>query len=177
MNPRILVLTLLVGAFGCKTDEDRCHEAQTAAQQAWSAYIDVSTERKPAVAKRLSNAHLAMLQMSRSLGAAATAETNQLYDRGSAWQRHYEVALTQACRRDPDCAVVEKERDHAKADADTIEQRIALATSARKAAVTDPESAWSAAKEVEVEPTRPTSVAADLASKTAADTCGVDRGL
>lgn len=183
MNPRIIPFAFAIAAIAaacisaCKSDADRCHEAQVAAQQAWSAYVQASTKRKPQIANRLANAHIAMRRMSKALSAAATEEANKLYDRGSAWQRHFEVALTQACRRDPDCAAIEKERDHAKADADAIDGRIALATAARKQAVSDPESAWLAAEAVELEPKIPASVAADLAAKAAADTCGIDRGL
>lgn len=179
MTPRILAFAFAISAtaaLGCKSDADRCHEAQIAAQQAWATYVETTVERKPHVAKRLANAHLAMRRMDKQLNAVAAEETNKLYDRGSAWQRHYEVAVTLACRRDPACADIEKERDHAKVDADTIDGRIALARIAQKLATDDAASAWNAAKAVETERNIPASVAAELAAKTAADTCGVDRG-
>jgi hypothetical protein len=159
--------------LSCASAEERCRAAQNAAQQAWVDYEDALSARKATVVSAQAKAQQSQRQLSGRIDAIASAESHRLYDPGPAWQRQYEVAFIQACRRDPECAALEKERARIDAEAATLEKRIANVTHARNQALTAPPTAWKAAQAVEVESDDPRSMAADQAARAAADACDV----
>lgn len=168
----VLSCLILVGT-ACKSAEERCHEAQVEAQHAWDDYLAALNARNAVVTAAQAKAKNATREISKKIDAIASEETHRLYDPGAAWQRHYQVAFTQACRRDPVCADLEKDTARVNGEAATIEKRIALASEARDQALLDAADAWTAAKAVETEADVETSRAAERTAIDAADICGV----
>lgn len=159
--------------LACSSAQERCRAAQSASQEAWVAYEATLSARNAAVVSAQAKGQQSLRQLSERIGAIATEETNRLYDRGPAWQRQYEVAFIQACRRDAECAALEKERTRVDAEAATLAKRIANVTAARNQALSTPAAAWNAAQAVEVEAHDPLSLAADKAAREAASECDI----
>ena len=157
----------------CTSSEERCRAGQAQAQQAWGAYLTELQAHKAKLTEEQAEAQRAMRKMASRLGAIATEQTNRLYDQGAAWQRQYEVEMQLACRKDPECAPVEKAKIRLASEGATLEQRIALVTAARNQAIQAAPGAWDAAKAVEVDRSAPLSVAANAAARSAAESCGL----
>ncbi len=171
---RGITLVLAVGiGWSCTSAEERCRDGQNAAQSAWVAYQDALAARRATIVAAQAKVQQAQRDVSGRIGAIASEATHRLYDPGPAWQRQYEVAFIQACRRDTECAALEKERTRVDTEATTLDARIAAVTTARNQALAAPKAAWSAAQRVEVEVTDPLSTAAEQAARDAANACDV----
>jgi hypothetical protein len=96
---------LVLPLAGCKSGEERCREAQAAAQAGWSAYhAELKGLHDKAVAEQ-AEAHTKISgPIEQRLSEAAKKLADQRYDRdSSAWLRAYDASLQASCADDPEC--------------------------------------------------------------------------
>lgn len=91
---------------GCTSDEEKCAEAQAAAEIHWKAYVDVlSAEEAEATAHVQAYTSAITGEVGFRLKQAAKAEANRLHDKtSSAWHRAYDARLKAACSQDSECS-------------------------------------------------------------------------
>lgn len=143
-------MALWASLGGCKSAQERCAEAQAAAQQAWGDYA--------AQLQRLHDEAMAMQAEAHSkisgpieqrLSEAAKKQADLRYDRNSsAWLRAYDASLQAACGDDPECFGLKQKSAAAKLRSDDLEPRIAATKAAAEAATDSRAEAQSAAAAV-----------------------------
>jgi hypothetical protein len=125
----------LVVLCGCKSAEEKCREAQGAAQASWTSY---HTELQRLHAAAVTEQAEAQAKLSgpieKRLSEAATKQADQRYDRtSSAWLRAYDAAMQTACSAEPECSGLKERSATAKQRSEELAPRLIAAQAAVEA--------------------------------------------
>jgi len=168
-----LVLCLACSTFGCKNAQEKCTESRASGIAAWQTYIDVLEGQKTGARQLIDEASRTLkTQVDPRIGELAKKASDAKYVGGSdAWLRGYHVAFSDACTKDAECKDLKHSITEATALIADVDERLALALTARKALEDDMTLAQQAADAVIIHPEQPSLKLARAATQETLATC------
>jgi hypothetical protein len=168
-----LALCLACSAVGCKSAQEKCTESRATGIAAWQAYIDVLEGQKTGAKQLVDEASRTLkTQVDPRIGELAKKASDAKYIGGSdAWLRGYHVAFNDACMKDSECKDLKHSITEATALITDVEERLALALTARKALEDDMTVAQQAATAAIIHPEQPSLKLAQAATQETLATC------
>jgi hypothetical protein len=157
----------------CKSAEEACGEARSAATTAWTGYIDPLSREHKAASETIQEAHRTLKSaVEPRIGEAANQLADQRYIAGSGgWSRGRAVLFDQLCTQDSECSKLKHDIVDAQNRLKDLDERLAPALAARNALEGNAGDAKAAADNAIIDSERPALKLAQAASAEAETAC------